>query len=144
MWHGRIRFIFSVTCSIVDERFRSITQVSNSWFYPLCFLASFDRRISIKCILPGKYMFVEYSWNIPMIYSRNIPKTFTVKFRGIFPEECSGNIECRNIPWMFHGYPTNVTCTFLGGSRNTMVDEVVPHIRWVSLKILYFHESLIR
>ena len=27
---------------MVDERFRSITQVSNSSFYPLCILANFD------------------------------------------------------------------------------------------------------
>ena len=29
---------------------------------------------------------------------------------------------------MFHEYPTNVTCTFLGESRNTIVDEVIPDI----------------
>ena len=33
----------------------------------------------------GKYMFVEYSWNIAMIYSRNIRKKFPMKFWGIFP-----------------------------------------------------------
>ena len=30
---------------------------------------------------------------------------------------------------MFHEYPTYVTCIFLGGSRNTIVDEAVPDIR---------------
>ena len=50
-------------------------------------------------------MFVEYSWNIPMIYSRNIRKNFPMKLRGIFPEECSGNTEYTNIPWgMFQKY----------------------------------------
>ena len=28
--------------NIVDEQFRSITPVSNSWFYPFCIPASFD------------------------------------------------------------------------------------------------------
>ena len=35
---------------------------------------------------PGKYVFVEYSWNIPMIYSQNIWKKFPIKFLGIFPK----------------------------------------------------------
>ena len=74
-----------------------------------------------ESFLPGKYMFVEYSWNIPTIHSRNIRKKFPMKFRGMFPGECSGNIEYRNIPWMSHEYPTNVTCIFLVGSRNTIV-----------------------
>ena len=30
---------------------------------------------------------------------------------------------------MFYEYPTNVTSIFLGGSRNTLVDEAVPDIR---------------
>ena len=30
---------------------------------------------------------------------------------------------------MIHEYPTNVRCIFLAGSRNTIVDEVVPDIR---------------
>ena len=96
----------------------------------------------------AKYMFLEYSWNIPMIYSWNIWKTFPwnsgeyslrhipgILNIRIFPGECSGNTECWNIPWMFHEYPTNVTCIFLGGSRNTIVDEAVSDIRWVSLEI---------
>ena len=57
--------------------------------------------------------------------------------------ECSLNIECKSIPWMFHEYPTNVRNIFSGGSRNTIVDEAVPDICWVALKIEYFHESLI-
>ena len=92
---------------------------------------------------PGKYMFAEYSWNIPMIYSRNIRKRLPTKFQAIFLEEwnvsgilnirifsgeCSGNIESRNIPLMFHEHPTNVTCIFLGGSRNTILDEAAPDI----------------
>ena len=54
---------------------------------------------------PGKYMFVEYLWNIPMICSRNNRKKFPMKFRGIFPEECSRSTEYTNIPWgMFREY----------------------------------------
>ena len=39
---------------------------------------------------PGKYMFVEYSFDIPMIYSQNIRKKFPMKFRGIFPNNVPG------------------------------------------------------
>ena len=39
---------------------------------------------------PGKYMFVEHSWNILMIHSRNIWKKFPMKFQGIFPNNVSG------------------------------------------------------
>ena len=56
-------------------------------------------------------MFVEYSWNIPMIYSENIWKNFSMKFRGIFTNNAPGilNIgifpECSiNIPRMLHGF----------------------------------------
>ena len=59
---------------------------------------------------PGEYMFMKYSWNIPVIYSRNI--------RRKFPNNVL--IEYRNIPWMFHEYPTNFTSIFLDESRNTI------------------------
>ena len=79
------------------------------------------------------------SWNIcgsfPWYITGILGKNFPMKFCRTFPEECSGNIESRNVPWMFHEYPTYVICIFLGGSRNTIVDEAVPDIRWVSLKI---------
>ena len=32
---------------------------------------------------------------------------------------------------------------FLGGSRNTIVEKAVRDIRWLSLKIWYFYESLV-
>ena len=40
---------------------------------------------------------------------------------------------------MFHEYPMNGTCTFLGGSRNTTLafssNKAIPDIHCVSLKI---------
>ena len=39
---------------------------------------------------PVKYMFVEYSWNIPMIYFLNIRIKFSITFWGIFPNYVSG------------------------------------------------------
>ena len=38
----------------------------------------------------------------------------------IFAEH-SHDTDYRNIPWMFHEYPTNVTWLFLVGSINTIV-----------------------
>ena len=63
---------------------------------------------SFKRYFTGKYMFVEYSCNIPMIYSPYIWIKFLIKFWGIFRN---------NIPVILN--PTNVTRIFLGGSRNT-------------------------
>ena len=34
---------------------------------------------------PRKYMLAEYSWNVTLIYSRNIGKKVPMKFRRIFP-----------------------------------------------------------
>ena len=48
---------------------------------------------------------------------------------------------------MYHEYPTNAKYIFLDGSRITvvvsLVDKTVPDIYCVSLKIEYFHGSLI-
>ena len=56
-------------------------------------------------------MFVEYSWNIPMIYSENMRKNFSMKFRGIFSNNFPGilNIgifpECSmNMPQILNGF----------------------------------------
>ena len=103
----------------------------------------------MRCYPPYKSMFVEYSWNIPMIYSRNIRKTFPTKFRGTFIEECSGNIEYTNIPWgMFleywmQEYSMNVPWIsyksymhFFRRIKNSIVDEAVPDICWKSNKYI--------
>ena len=53
---------------------------------------------------PGKYTFVEYLLNIPMIYSQNIRKKFPMKFRGILPNNASGILfveHSRNIPMLY-------------------------------------------
>ena len=67
--------------------------------------------------------------NIPMIYSQNIWEKFPMKFRGIFPNNVAGilNIgifpDCSmNVLEMLHAF-------FIGGSRNTIVDQAVPDIR---------------
>ena len=62
---------------------------------PLCLISTADVIIRSddfeKCNItlleysPGKYMLVEYTWNIPIIYSRNIRKKFPMKFWEIFP-----------------------------------------------------------
>ena len=56
-------------------------------------------------------MFVEYSWNIPMIYSENIRKNFPMKFRGIFSNNFPRILNIGifpeysiNIPRMLHGF----------------------------------------
>ena len=43
---------------------------------------------------PHKYIFVEYLWNIPMIYSQNIWKEFPMKFKRIFPNNVPGILFC--------------------------------------------------
>ena len=53
-------------------------------------------------------IFVEHSYNI---FPEHLEKV---------PHEIPGNIGYRNIPWMFHEYPTNVTCISLSGTRNTI------------------------
>ena len=47
---------------------------------------------------PGKYMFVEYSWNIPIRYSQYIPKKFPMKFRGIFRNNAPGMLNIGMFP----------------------------------------------
>ena len=62
------------------------------------------KRKFSELIPPGKYMFVEYSWNIPMIYSQNTRKKFPMKFRGIFPNNVSGILFVEyswNIPMIY-------------------------------------------
>ena len=52
---------------------------------------------------PRKYMLAEYSWNVTLIYSRNIGKKVPMKFRRIFPNNVPRimNIEYSlNIPWI--------------------------------------------
>ena len=48
--------------------------------------------------LPGKYVFVEYSWNIPMIYSQNIRKKFPMKYWRIFPNNVKGILNTGRFP----------------------------------------------
>ena len=62
-------------------------------------------------------IFVKHSHNIFPEYPEKVPYEIPKNI----PKKCSGNIEYRNIPRLFHEYPTNVTCIFLGGSRNTIV-----------------------
>ena len=62
-------------------------------------------------------IFVKHSHNIFPEYPEKVPYEIPKNI----PKKCSGNIEYRNIPQLFHEYPTNVTCIFLGGSRNTIV-----------------------
>ena len=51
-----------------------------------CYRCKIRHILGESCpVLLGKYIFVEYSWNIPMIYSQKIWKKFSMKFRGIFP-----------------------------------------------------------
>ena len=64
-----------------------------------------------------------------MIYSWYVRKKFPMKFRGIFPNNVPGILNIgifpehsMNILRMLHAF-------FLGGSRNTTVDEAVPDIR---------------
>ena len=84
-------------------------------------------------------IFVEHSYDIFPEYLAKVPYET--------PENilkwCSGNIEHRSIPWLFHEYPTNITCIFLGESRKTIVDKAVLDVRWVSLKIWYFHVAIV-
>ena len=47
-------------------------------------------RFDWKSNPPGKYMFVEYSKNIPMRYSQYIRKKFPMKLRGIFRNNVPG------------------------------------------------------
>ena len=62
-------------------------------------------------------IFVEHSHDIFPEYLEKVP----YESPGNIPKLCSGNSEYRNISGMFHEYPANVTCIFLGGSRNTIV-----------------------
>ena len=72
----------------------------------------FEQPFSWNCHYPtGKYMFVEYSWNITIIYSLNIWKKFPMKFRGIFANNVPGIWNIRifpkcsmNILRMLHAY----------------------------------------
>ena len=70
---------------------------------------------------PGKYMFLEYSWNIPRGYSQYIWKIFPIKFRGRFRKNVPGIL---NIG-IFPDYSMNIIrmflSSFLGGSRNTTI-----------------------
>ena len=61
-------------------------------------------------------IFVEHSHDIFSEFSEKV----SYEIPGNISKKRSGNIEYRTIPWMFHEYPTNVTCIFLGGSRNTI------------------------
>ena len=47
---------------------------------------------------PGKHMFVGYSWNIPMIYSRDIREKVPVKFWGILTTNVPGILNIRIFP----------------------------------------------
>ena len=44
------------------------------------------RTLPLKYALTGKYMFVEYSWNIPMMYFQNIRKKFPYEIPGNIPK----------------------------------------------------------
>ena len=51
-------------------------------------------------------IFVENSHDIFPKYSQKGP----YKIPWNYPKQCSGKIEYRNTPCMFHEYPRNVTC----------------------------------
>ena len=113
----------------------SIINSQNIWKkFPMKFREIFPNNV------PG-ILFVEYSWNIPMMYSQNILKKSPLKFWGIFPNNVPGILNIGYsliVPWISY----ECYIYFLGGSRNTIVDEAVTDICWVPLKIWCFHESL--
>ena len=47
---------------------------------------------------PGKHMFVERSWNIPMRYSQYIQKIFPMKFRRVFRNNVPGILNAGIFP----------------------------------------------
>ena len=54
--------------------------------------------VTYKIYPLGKYMFVEYSWNIPMIYPRNIRKGLPMNFREIFTNNVPGILKIGIFP----------------------------------------------
>ena len=64
----------------------------NGWCRSTC------ERIFLASFPPGKFLFVEYSWNVPMIYSQNIPKTFPMKFWEIPRNNIPGTLNIGILP----------------------------------------------
>ena len=76
----------------------------------------------------GKYMFVEYSWNIPMIYSQNNRKKFAMKFRVIFPNSVPRILNIGIFPDCSMKVLQMLHVFFLSGSRNT---------KWIRLLLIF-------
>ena len=66
-----------------------------------------------------------------------------MKFWGIFPNNAPEIWNIGILPDCSINTLQMLDAFFLGGSRNAIVDKAVPDIHWVSLKIWYFHESLL-
>ena len=66
-------------------------------------------------------MFVEYSWNIPMIYSRSIQKRLPMDFRGIFPKNVPGILNMGIFPECSMNVLRMLYAFVLDGSKNTIV-----------------------
>ena len=64
-----------------------------------------------------------------MRYSWYIRKKFPMKFRGIFSNNVPGILNIRTFPERSMNILPMLHAFFLGGSRNTIVDEAVPDIR---------------
>ena len=114
-------------CRLLTAKFRSVRGLSQQ-------PAFMDNCLKIS----RTYLFCPSTrWDSPshrpnILCSWNIRGTFPWYSPGIFGKSSiwnsreysqimSGNIEYRNTPWMFHEYRTNVTCIFLGGSKNAIV-----------------------
>ena len=77
-----------------------------------------------KQLMAGTYRINICSWNISKTFPWYIPGIFrksSLWNSGEYSQMILRDIDYRNIPSMFHEYPMNVTCSFLGGSRNTLV-----------------------
>ena len=106
MWRRRIRFFFFVTCSIVDERFRSITQVFSKlvlwndkvWFMVIYFKDRGNYLVRIIC-----FDFVEKGGATccRLVASVHYIGIFNIEFTSIFEllEVCWG-LSCNQQFWL--------------------------------------------
>ena len=93
-------------------------------FEPKFFILIIEK---IVCVVfyafpPNKYMIVEYLWNIPMRYSQHIWKKLRMNFRRIFRNNVPGILNTGIFPDFIMNIlrMLQMSCIFLGGSRNTL------------------------
>ena len=103
------KYDLNINNSIIIPSVDSVTLLDIEIGIKLNFEKRVSTIISIYIFLSrqypsGRYMFVKYSWSIPIIYSQNIRKKFLIKFRGIFPNNVPGMLFVEyswNIPMIY-------------------------------------------